>query len=264
MATNLRAYRDGNRLVLVIENPTKDLESIVGALISGEVNPVKDLTEPKPMAKPKVDVSQMQEIPSKPEVSPITQPVAQEPPKKAPFVKKLEEMQAAAKTNAERPINDTQVKPQMPVTAMHAQMEKKVEEGTKITAVGEKSTDTTKATQTVKTSAVSNVAKVGTPQSSAKSQVTAKQQISTPATNQSNVQTKPQMQEAVTKSQSIANKPSAQVMTNASSERAALIKRVWNMRGNAKVKALLKAKYQDENYDIRRLSTAQLEYLSKL
>lgn len=183
MATNLRAYRDGNRLVLVIENPTKDLESIVGALISGEVNPVKDLTEPKPMAKPKVDVDKMQEVAPKPEVSPIATvatPVNQEH-KKAPFVKKLEEQQAAAKADAERPVT-TPVKQQAPTTAV-------------------------------------------------KPQPTAKQ-------------------------------PNAGATT--APDRSTLIKKVWGMRANAKVKALLKAKYQDENYDIRRLSTAELTYLSKL
>lgn len=242
MATNLRAYRDGNRLVLVIENPTKDLESIVGSLISGEVNPVKDLTEPKPMAKPKVDISKMQEIPSKPETH---SPVSNQEPKKAPFVRKLEEQQAAAKTDAGKPVT-TQVKPQAQETAIHAHKVEMVEEEMQTTAVGPKATDTAKA------SAVSN----------AKPQTATKQQM--PTARPVNAQAKQQTQAPAAKPQPIAKPSGTQATTNASSERTALIKKVWSMRGNAKVKALLKAKYQDENYDIRRLSTAQLEYLSKL
>lgn len=250
MATNLRAYRDGNRLVLVIENPTKDLESIVGALISGEVNPVKDLTEPKPMAKPKVDLSQMQEIHApealkpEPETSEL-QPVPNKEHKKAPFVRKLEEQQAAAKANAEKPVVATQVKPQM-------QQTRKLEmvEGMQTTAVK----PSANATQSVKTSSVSNAASPVTPKP-VKPHEVARQQVST--VKPVNAQVKQQVQASV-------EKQPEQVATKASNERTELVKKVWSMRSNAKVKALLKAKYQDENYDIRRLSTAQLVYLSKL
>ena len=260
MATNLRAYRDGNRLVLVIENPTKDLESIVGALISGEVNPVKDLTEPKPMAKPKVDVDKMQEVAPKPEVSPIATvatPVNQEH-KKAPFVKKLEEQQAAAKADAERPVT-TQVKQQAPTTAMHAKVIEKAE-GVQATAVR---TNPTAAVNTkpANASAVSNAARPMTSQSIAKPQ-TVKPQMSTANANSVNAKAKPQVPTTAVKPQPTAKQPNAGATT--APDRSALIKKVWGMRANAKVKALLKAKYQDENYDIRRLSTAELTYLSKL
>lgn len=258
MATNLRAYRDGNRLVLVIENPTKDLESIVGALISGEVNPVKDLTEPKPMAKPKVDVSQMQEIAPKPEVSPIAAVPVNQEHKKAPFVKKLEEQQAAAKADAERPVT-TQVKQQAPTTAVHAKVIEKAE-GVQATAVR---TNPTAAVNTkpANASAVSNAARPMTSQSIAKPQ-TVKPQMSTAIANSANAKAKPQVPTTAVKPQPTAKQPNAGATT--APDRSALIKKVWGMRANAKVKALLKAKYQDENYDIRRLSTAELTYLSKL
>lgn len=258
MATNLRAYRDGNRLVLVIENPTKDLESIVGALISGEVNPVKELTEPKPMAKPKVDVSQMQEIAPKPEVSQIAAVPVNQEHKKAPFVKKLEEQQAAAKADAERPVT-TQVKQQAPTTAVHAKVIEKAE-GVQATAVR---TNPTAAVNTkpANASAVSNAARPMTSQSIAKPQ-TVKPQMSTANANSVNAKAKPQVPTTAVKPQPTAKQPNAGATT--APDRSALIKKVWGMRANAKVKALLKAKYQDENYDIRRLSTAELTYLSKL
>ena len=106
MATNLRAYRDGNRLVVVIENPTKNLESLVASLLSGDINSVKDLGEPKPMAKPKVDIDHMEEVkPVKTASTPVSKPqptpVQTEPPK-APFVKKIEQAAAASKSAEEK------------------------------------------------------------------------------------------------------------------------------------------------------------------
>lgn len=106
MATNLRAYRDGNRLVVVIENPTKNLESLVASLLSGDINSVKDLAEPKPMAKPKVDIDHMEEVkPAKTASTPVSKPqpapVQTEPPK-APFVKKIEQAAAASKSTEEK------------------------------------------------------------------------------------------------------------------------------------------------------------------
>lgn len=106
MATNLRAYRDGNRLVVVIENPTKNLESLVASLLSGDINSVKDLGEPKPMAKPKVDIDHMEEVkPVKTASTPVSKPqpapVQTEPPK-APFVRKIEEAAAASKSTEEK------------------------------------------------------------------------------------------------------------------------------------------------------------------
>ena len=106
MATNLRAYRDGNRLVVVIENPTKNLESLVASLLSGDINSVKDLGEPKPMAKPKVDVDHMEEVKPVKTASthvskPQPAPVQTEPPK-APFVKKIEQAAAASKSAEEK------------------------------------------------------------------------------------------------------------------------------------------------------------------
>lgn len=79
--TNMRAYRDGRRLVIVIEDPTKDLESLVAAMLTGEIKSVKDLDEPKRMARPEIDLKKMEEV--KPETKDV--------PRKAAFVKKLEE-----------------------------------------------------------------------------------------------------------------------------------------------------------------------------
>ena len=79
--TNMRAYRDGRRLVIVIEDPTKDLESLVAAMLTGEIKSVKDLDEPKKMARPEIDLKKMEEV----------KPEAKDMSRKAAFVKKLEE-----------------------------------------------------------------------------------------------------------------------------------------------------------------------------
>lgn len=91
--TNMRAYRDGKRLVIVIEDPTKDLESLVAAMLTGEIKSVKDLDEPKKMARPEIDLKKMEEV----------KPEAKDMPRKAAFVKKLEE--ETAKTHEERTEN---------------------------------------------------------------------------------------------------------------------------------------------------------------
>lgn len=92
--TNMRAYRDGKRLVIVIEDPTKDLESLVAAMLTGEIKSVKDLDEPKKMARPEIDLKKMKEV---------KQPEAKDMPRKAAFVKKLEE--ETAKIHEERTEN---------------------------------------------------------------------------------------------------------------------------------------------------------------
>lgn len=86
--TNMRAYKDGGtRLVLVIENPTRDLESLVASLISGEIGAVKDLEKPKAMAKPSIDTRHMEEI--KPSAKEECTPVGPSAPKLPKFVKDL-------------------------------------------------------------------------------------------------------------------------------------------------------------------------------
>lgn len=218
MATNLRAYRDGNRLVLVIENPTKDLESVIGMLISGEINPVKDLAKPEPMAKPKLDIGNMQEVkPEKPAAP--SAPEKKQELKKAPFVRRLEEQQAAVKASAKPEI--IPVSEQVPATAVNIKHVEKAD-STPTMTVKYQVADITMS-HPVKPSAASNVARP-----------TASRSNTTPITSV------------------------------AIDERSALIKKVWSMRNTNKIKELLKAKYQDENYDIRRLTTKQLRYLSKL
>ena len=197
MATNLRAYRDGNRLVVVIENPTKNLESLVASLLSGDINSVKDLAEPKPMAKPKVDIDHMEEVkPVKTASTPVSKPqpapVQTEPPK-APFVKKIEQAAAASKSAEEK-----------------------------------------KEAQPAATNSV-----------------------------QPNIKETPHV---VSKPEDVnrnvpASKPSA---TQMSVNREMLLRQVTAKKNRPIIKNLLRRKYGDEYYDLRKLNTRELLALSKV
>ena len=197
MATNLRAYRDGNRLVVVIENPTKNLESLVASLLSGDINSVKDLAEPKPMAKPKVDIDHMEEVkPVKTASTPVSKPqpapVQTEPPK-APFVRKIEEAAAASKSTEEK-------KEAQPAATNSAQPNIKE-----------------------------------TPHVASK-----------PENVNRNVP---------------ASKPSA---TQMSVNREMLLRQVTAKKNRPIIKNLLRRKYGDEYYDLRKLNTRELLALSKV
>lgn len=197
MATNLRAYRDGKRLVVVIENPTKNLESLVASLLSGDINSVKDLGEPKPMAKPKVDIDHMEEVkPVKTASTPVSKPqpapVQTEPPK-APFVRKIEEAAAASKSTEEK-------KEAQPAATNSAQPDIKE-----------------------------------TPHVASK-----------PENVNRNVP---------------ASKPSA---TQMSVNREMLLRQVTAKKNRPIIKNLLRRKYGDEYYDLRKLNTRELLALSKV
>lgn len=98
--TNMRAYRDGKRLVVVIEDPTRDLEDLVGAMLTGEISSVKNLDQPKRMARPELDLKNMEEI--KPQ--PATNETETKPEvKKARFVEKLEAEKKELSVKAEDP-----------------------------------------------------------------------------------------------------------------------------------------------------------------
>lgn len=203
MATNLRAYRDGNRLVVVIENPTKNLESLVASLLSGDINSVKDLGEPKPMAKPKVDIDHMEEVkPVKTASIPVSKPqpapVQTEPPK-APFVRKIEEAAAASKSTEEK-------KEAQPAATNSAQPNIKE---------------------------TSHVA-------------------SKPENVNRNV---PASKPNVTNSA-----PATQVSVN----REMLLRQVTAKKNRPIIKNLLRRKYGDEYYDLRKLNTRELLALSKV
>ena len=203
MATNLRAYKDGNRLVVVIENPTKNLESLVASLISGDINSVKDLGEPKPMAKPKVDVDHMEEVkPEKAESATVSKPqpvpVQTEPPK-APFVKKIEQAAAASRL--------TEEKKEAQSAAIHS------------------------AQPDIKE----------TPHT-----------VSKPEDVRKNVQaSKPNVTNSA---------PTTQTSVN----REMLLRQVAAKKNRPTIKNLLRRKYGDESYDLRKLNTRELFALSKV
>ena len=203
MATNLRAYRDGNRLVVVIENPTKNLESLVASLLSGEINSVKDLAEPKPMAKPKVDIDHMEEVkPVKTTSTPVSKPqpapVQTEQPK-APFVKKIEEAAAASKSTEEK-------KEAQPAAINSAQPNIK-----ETPHVASKPEDVRKNVQASKPNATNSA-------------------------------------------------PATQMSVN----REMLLRQVAAKKNRPTIKNLLRRKYGDEYYDLKKLNTRELLALSKV
>lgn len=61
--TNMRAYKDGKRLVIVLEDAGQAMEDCIMSLLSGNaIAPVEHLGTPPPMERKKVDIRSMSEI----------------------------------------------------------------------------------------------------------------------------------------------------------------------------------------------------------
>lgn len=60
--TNMRAYKDGKRLVIVLEDAGQTMEDYVVSLLSGTLMPVEHLGPPPPMDRRKVDTGSMSEL----------------------------------------------------------------------------------------------------------------------------------------------------------------------------------------------------------
>ena len=66
---NIRAYKDGNRLVMIIEDASSELESFIKDMLNGSVpKKVEHLSAPKPFSKPNIDTSKMVQL-NRPESS---------------------------------------------------------------------------------------------------------------------------------------------------------------------------------------------------
>ena len=66
---NIRAYKDGNRLVMIIEDASSELESFIKDMLNGSVpKKVEHLSAPKPFSKPNIDTSKMIQL-NRPESS---------------------------------------------------------------------------------------------------------------------------------------------------------------------------------------------------
>lgn len=59
---NIRAYKDGNRLVIVIEDTNLQLEEFIKGVIIGALKPVEHLEHPEPMAVPKLVTQDLQPL----------------------------------------------------------------------------------------------------------------------------------------------------------------------------------------------------------
>ena len=59
---NMRAFQDGRRLVIVIEDADDAMLSLVRAMLSGNIPAVQHIAPPPPMEPPKADVQNMTEL----------------------------------------------------------------------------------------------------------------------------------------------------------------------------------------------------------
>lgn len=63
---NMRAYEDGNRLIIVLENPETSIMQLVRMFLSSQLPGVEHLGEPPAMKPPALDYSEMPEITPEP------------------------------------------------------------------------------------------------------------------------------------------------------------------------------------------------------
>lgn len=64
---SMRAFKDGNQLVIVLENAGADMERMIMSMLHGDMTQATHLTPPAPIPKPSFDMTNMQELgPSKP------------------------------------------------------------------------------------------------------------------------------------------------------------------------------------------------------
>ena len=59
---NMRAFQDGRRLVIVIEDADDAMLSLVRAMLSGNIPAVQHIAPPPPMEPPKADIQNMTEL----------------------------------------------------------------------------------------------------------------------------------------------------------------------------------------------------------
>lgn len=64
--THLHAYKDGERLILVMENAGDQLENLIKSLLPGDMQQVRHLAEPDQAETPKLDFKSMDELPISP------------------------------------------------------------------------------------------------------------------------------------------------------------------------------------------------------
>lgn len=264
--TNMRAYKDGNRMVLIIENPTRDLESLVASLISGEISAVKNLEAPKEMAKPSFDTKEMEEIKASKEEAPAPVELSSTP-KLPRFVANLKEKEKQHNEEVkETEVNAQAEGPEKPMTSGEESDSKQsvsvedamnVEE-TVCTKPVEVKAETVTEAETVVTSVVPKDAKPVVdpkPEEVVTNVVSVSRDITTKA------QTKVEPVTTVNANVNTVNANSSgdQEQTN---NRMRLIKFVKLHRDSGFVKAQLRQRFKNPNYPIERLTTNQLQWFA--
>lgn len=270
MASMIRAYKDGQRMVLIIENPTRDLESLVASLISGEISAVKDLEAPKEMEKPSFDTKEMEEIktPYNKEETPAPVEISTTP-KLPRFVANLKEKEEQRNTKVKAAEVNTQVEePEKPVTSSKepdAKQSVSVEdvvntEETVSTKPVEVKAKTVTEVETIVTSAVPKDAKlVVEPEP---------EEVVTNVVSVSNVSdtTKASDQAEPVKTVNVntdtVNVSNQTVQQEQANNRMRLIKFVKLHKDSGFVKAQLRQRFKNPNYPIERLTTNQLQWFA--
>ena len=59
---SMKVFRDGNQLVIVLENAGKELEGMVMSMIGGNIPKVEHLSPPAPIPKERPDIENMKEM----------------------------------------------------------------------------------------------------------------------------------------------------------------------------------------------------------
>ena len=59
---NMRVFRDGNQIVIVLENASEALEQGVRAMVNGAIPTATHLSAPRPMQPPHIDTDAMTEV----------------------------------------------------------------------------------------------------------------------------------------------------------------------------------------------------------
>lgn len=93
---NMRAYEDGNRLIIVLENPETSLIQLVKSLLTNQVTCIEHLGEPPAMAPPALSFSEL------PEITPV-----QSDTRSPKFVQKFINGQKAPTTGEKQQVPDT-------------------------------------------------------------------------------------------------------------------------------------------------------------
>lgn len=62
----MKVFRDGNQLVIVLENAGKEMENMIMSMINSDIPKAEHLSPPAPIPKERPDIENMKEVSTKP------------------------------------------------------------------------------------------------------------------------------------------------------------------------------------------------------